>query len=74
VAKRTVRGFIEALEKDKLLRNAVNFQTSMVHVARLWTKNPKLTEADIEQAIKDVWGEDCVKCLSLHCLSEVPGF
>jgi len=74
VPKKTVDDFVKALETDKLLRDAVNFQQSMLNVARLWTNNEKLTEAELVQALKTGWGEDCFTCISKRCLSEVPGF
>jgi hypothetical protein len=73
VPNRTVQDFIVALEKDKLLRDAVNFQHSMVNVARLWTQDATITGADIEKAIKEKWGVDSFTCISKACLSEVPG-
>ena len=71
---RTVEDFIAALEEDPLLRDAVNFQRSMVNVARLWTQDATITEADIDKAIKEKWGADSLACLRTHCISEVPGF
>jgi hypothetical protein len=74
VPNKTVDDFVKALETDKLLRGAVSFHLSMLNVARLWTGNENLTEAELLQAIKSGWGDDCFACISKRCLSEVPGF
>ena len=74
VADKTLDEFFKVLETDKLLRDAISFQHSMVQVARLWTRDGSITEADIDIAIKEKWGVDCYTCLSRHCVSEVPGF
>ena len=74
MSKVNAEKFIEALEKDLVLRNLVNLQQSMVTVAWTWTKDPTITLQELEDAIKVKWGVDCLPGLSKACFSEVPGF
>lgn len=74
MSRENAKKFLDALETDQVLRDALDIQQSIVKVAKVWNRDLEFTLEDLEKVIEEKWGPNCIICISQICFSEVPGF